>query len=337
MPVTIEKIAALAGVGRSTVSRALSSAQTSVHPKTREKILRIADDLNYMPSASARSMAGGRTSTIGLYWKHGREMVSPTLLAFLQGLSKELNRHHYNLLMAFGDIDEDHPPRMTVEKHVDGMIIAHSIDDGLMHLLRLNGIPVVIAHAGIREDCDCVTVDNERGAAECVAHLAQLGHRRIAYVNNTDPGFSPVAAEARLLGYIKGMARVKLTCPEGYEQYMETEARIEALYGNGDGPTALVCFDDIVAARSLGSLRAQRLRVPEDVSIIGFNDSETARAAHPPLTSVSLPLKDVGTQAAHMLLDRIESPGKPVRQFKLEETLVVRGSTGRAGAVCTRQ
>lgn len=332
MAVTIEKIAAVARVGRSTVSRALSGGQTSVHPRTREKILRIADDLNYMPSASARSMAGGSTSTIGLYWKHGREMVSPTLLAFLQGLSKELNKHRYNLLMAFGDIDEDHPPRMTVEKHVDGMIIAHSIDDGLLHLLRRNAIPVVLAHAGIREDCDCVTVDNERGAADCVEHLAQLGHRQIAYVNNTDPEFSPVAAEARLLGYIKGMARAKLTCPEGYEHYMETGERIEALYGNGDGPTALVCFDDIAAARSLECLRERNLRVPEDVSIIGFNDSETARAAHPPLSSVSLPLKDVGTQAARMLLERIASPGRPARQFKLEETLVVRGSTGPVGA-----
>jgi len=268
-----------------------------------------------------RSMAA-----IGLFWNHGELNLSPTLVQFLKGVSDVLNEHRYNLLLTFKGLSDAPAPRIITERHADGMLIAFDEDQSVMERLRRNRIPVVLTHAQLRDDCDCVAIDNEAGAQKCIEYLHKLGHRRIGYINA--PKHFHVSVDQRILGYLKAMTKFGLHAPGGYDEYKSAPERIEELYRSSYGPTALVCYDDAVAAVVVESLELRGLRIPEDVSIIGFNDSEYAKAGKPQLTSVRQPVERVGRTAAGMILERIKTPDRPFRQVKLPEELIVRGSTG---------
>ena len=326
--ITIRQIASAAGVAVSTASRALSDRKVSVHPDTRAKVLAVARRLDYMPSAPARLMGKKSMSAIGLFWNHGELNLAHSLVQFLKGVSDVLNERRYSLLLTFRGLSDDPMPRIIAERHTDGMLMAFDEDQRAMERLRRNRIPIVLTHAQLRDDCDCVVIDDEDGAHKCVEHLHSLGHRSIGYVNAG--AHSHVCVDRRILGYLKGMAEFGLQCPRGYEEHKTVHERIDELYNAGGGPTALLCFDDAVASVAAQALESRGLRIPEDVSVVGFNDSEYAKAGRPQLTSMRQPVERMGRMAAKMMLDRIETPDRPFRQVRLPEELIVRDSTGPA-------
>ena len=331
MKVTIDQIAAMAGVARSTVSRALSPDHQRVSAETRRRVLDIAKSMNYMPSGPARLLARRKTGTVGFYWNHGeiRTTHSPSLSGLLAGSSMLLTERRHNLLLALGNSDDASSARIINERFVDGMIIGFDEDEPVMSRLRDNGIPFVLAQTRVCDDCDCVTVDDEDAAGSCVKYLAELGHRCIAYVNN-DVVWHAASMEARAMGYVKAMAHLGLRTPDGYDRIEPIEQRIEELTTGVHTPTAVVCYDDGAAFSTIQILQERGFRVPDDISVIGFNDSEKASCSAVPITSASLPLVNIGRCAAGMLLDRIADPEIPVRQRKMKAELVVRASTAKA-------
>ncbi len=325
MAVTIDQVAAIAGVSRSTVSRALSMKKQRVSQATQERIRRIVQELGYMPSAPARRLASQSTATIGLYWNHGRVIGGGSLPLLMDGISEVLTEEGYNLLVALRGQAEEPAARMTSEKFVDGMIIAHNEDQVMRALFTRNGIPVVLAHSGLRDDCDCVAIDNAGAAGLCVDHLVKLGHRRIGYVNNCGTN-RHVSEQTRAAGYVTAMAHQGLRVSPDSDRFMPTAERLDQLLACDEPPTALICYDDDAAMEVIGSLNARGLRTPQDVSIIGFNDSQYACFTTPSLTSVRLPLAEVGVRAARLLLERIENPHTPFRGESLQTELIERSS-----------
>ena len=260
MTVTIDNIARVANVSPSTVSRALSDRSLPVHPETRSRILKIAEDLDYMPSAAARRVAARSMAGIGLYWNHGRMIPSPSLLPFLMGVTPLLNQRRYNLLLTFTAFGDDARPRIIDERHVDGMIIGFDQDAPVMERLRRNRIPVVLTHAQLRADVDCVTVDDEGAARKCVDYLWHIGHRRIGYINTVL--HHHISVQDRSLGFVKAMAEHGLQCQRGYDEPKPVPDRVDELYSGRDAPTALICYDDELAVHAKRLLASRGLTVP---------------------------------------------------------------------------
>ncbi len=328
---TIEQIAAFAGVARSTVSRALSPNPQRISASTRQKILRVAKELNYMPNASARLLGSRQTKAIGFYWNHGRIVGSSSFARLVEGISQVLTEKQYNLLLSLRSAGEGWNSRITSEKYVDGIVIAHDQDLPVMELYRSNNIPVVLAHAQLRDDCDCALVDDAHNAVICVEHLLQLGHRRIGYVNNAFFN-GHISLQERLAGYVRSMAAAGARISAGNGKYMPVADRIEQLFRNPDeSPTALLCYDDLLAVEVIQLLRKRSLRVPKDVSVVSFNDSPQADENHMNITSVHLPIEKVGESAATLLLQRLLKSDIPRKVIKHKGELVVRGSAESVG------
>ena len=328
MAVTISQIASLAGVAQSTASRALSSGNQRINPETKKKVREIARQLKYMPNASARLLVQKKTNAIGFYWNHGTVMVSASLTQMMTGISSVISDNNYNLLVALRGQGRNPSARLTSERLVDGMIIGHDQDQPVLDAFRYNNIPVVLAYMELREDFDSATIANSAAAAECVKYLAGLGHRHIGYLNNTITGGHVASEKQRIQGYMSEMLNQGLRGCVGYKEKKTVAQRIEDLFSADELPTALICYDDEVAYQAVKCLLDRGLRIPQDVSVIGFNDSEFARLSPVPLTSVTVPMDKLGSKVAEMLLGRIQNPDIPPRQVSIPTELVVRASTG---------
>ena len=327
MALTIDQIAAIAGVGRSTVSRALSPTPQRISASTRQKVLRVVKDLNYMPNASARLLGRRHTQTIGFYWNHGRIVGSGSFARLIEGISRALAKKQYNLLLSIRGAGDGWNSRITSEKYVDGIIIGHDQDLPVMAIFRSNNIPVVLAHAQLRDDCDCTLVDDQANAELCVEYLWKLGHRRIGYVDNTFFN-GHISLHERVNGYVRSMAAAGAKISPDNGKYMPVADRIEQLFKNPEkSPTALLCYDDLIAVEVIHLLRERNLNIPKDVGVVSFNDSVQAREDHMNITSVHLPIEKVGESAASFLLQRLENPDISRQVIKHKGKLVVRGST----------
>jgi DNA-binding LacI/PurR family transcriptional regulator len=333
-PPTLEQVAALAGVSRATVSRVVNGSP-KVSPAVRAQVERAVAKLGYVPNRAARSLVTRRADSVALVVSepHARFFSEPFFAGMVRGVSAALAETGVQLLLL---IAQDLPDRGWLERyvvggHVDGVLLAslHG-DDPLPGTLERAGVPAVLIGRPVDQAApgSYVDADNRGGAGKAVGHLARRGRRRIATITGSlDMG----VGQDRLEGYRDGLAAAGLAgAGELVETGDFTEEGGAAAMGRllerpGDPVDAVFAASDLMAAGALRALRAAGRRVPEEVAVVGFEDSAVARYAQPPLTTVRQSIEEMGRQATRLLLAQVAGEAGGMHLI-LDTELVVRAS-----------
>ncbi|MBI5304018.1 MAG: LacI family DNA-binding transcriptional regulator [Chloroflexi bacterium] len=330
---TLEEIARLAQVSRSTVSRVINE-NPNVSTATRQRVLAVVKELNYHPNAAARGLAAGRTRVLGLVIPMGVTALftDPYFPLLIQGVSSACNEHDHSVMLWIAEPEYE---RRTIRQvlHnglIDGVIVASQVmNDPVVDALLKSKLPFVLIGRHPSESAVNYTdVDNQNSAREAVAHLLRLGRRRIATI--TGPK-NMIAGADRLEGYLAGL-RAKGIAPDSdlivegdFTEEGGHAAMQQLLSSDLD---ALFAASDAMAAGALRALREAGRRVPQDVAVMGFDDMPFAARTDPPLTTVRQPIQRAGVVAAETLIDLIANPGSPPRRIILPTELVIRDSCG---------
>jgi LacI family transcriptional regulator, galactose operon repressor len=327
---TMSDVARTAGVSVATVSRVLSNGGAGVSPALRERVSAAVAELDYHPNHLPRNLRARSSRTIGLVIS---DIDNPFFTAIARGAEDVAHRRGYTMVLSNTDEDagrEEIALQTMAAERAAGVIVAstgqHS--DGVRRLIS-TGIPVVaLDRRIIGAHVDTVVVDNETAAYEAVSHLASLGHRRVAMVGG--PGkVSPILE--REAGYDRAVRDHGLeTGLLRHGDLREAAGRrttLELLY-ESPRPTAIFSVNNMSTIGVLHALRDLRLRAPEDVSVIGFDDIPTGDLLDPPISVVRQPTYQLGARAADLLLRRVAEPGAPVQEVVLAASLVLRPSTG---------
>lgn len=331
---TVRDVARVARVSTATVSRALSRPGI-VRPQTRKRIAQAVARLNYVSDGMARALSTRRTHTVGA--------VIPTLdnaiySVSTHSLQKTLEQGGYTLLLACHEFDLAAEARMVrafVERGVDGLVLV-----GTMHapatrkLLASLGVPCVFTWAVDKPRRNASVGFDNRAAGRLVAeHVLGLGHRRIGVISGRLRGND--RATDRLMGIRSALSVAGVPLPDAHveEAHYSLLAGGEALttlLGRAR-VTAVLCGNDVLAIGAIQAAQRAGIRVPDDLSVTGFDDMEFATVVTPALTTIRFPIAQVGTQAARHLIERIDGTTPP-RCIELPLALVVRQSTARAPA-----
>jgi len=331
----IKDVARRAGVHPSTVSRVLNPATRSmVSAELAERILAIADELDYRRNALASGLRTRKTYTIGIIIP---DLTNPVFPPIVRGAERTLDAHGYIAILADSG-SRDHGEREIIDKlrarDVDGLILATAKRrDPVVDACVDAGIPLVLVNRTVTQhNVAAVINDDELGVELALAHLLALGHRDIAYIGgptSTSTGhirYHAFLASAKRSGLVIDRTRLvnahAFTEPAG-------EAALNGLLDSNVDFTAVLTANDLLALGCYDALAAHGLSCPGDVSITGFNDMPFVDRFNPPLTTVHIPHDELGVEAADLLLERIEAPDAPAKQIRLEPRLVVRGSTAR--------
>ncbi|QHZ00174.1 Ribose operon repressor [Streptomyces sp. S4.7] len=330
---TLEAVAELAGVGRGTVSRVVNGAP-GVSAKARAAVETAITKLNYIPNPAARSLVTSRTDCVALVIpeSESRLAAEPYFSAVIRGVSTELADTEMQLLLILvRDRRElDRLTRFAAARRVDGvLLVSIHDDDPLPGLLEEMRMPTVLAgRRSPDESLSHVHSDNVGGAAAAVRHLIDAGRTRIATI--TGPLDMDVG-NSRLRGWREALAE-RGTAPDerlvAVSDFTEEGGRtaMSDLLDRAPGIDAVFAASDVMAAGALTELRERGRRVPDDVAVIGFDDSVIARHTTPALTSVRQPIEAIGRSITRLLLKEIAEPSTVHRQLLLPTTLVVRDS-----------
>jgi LacI family transcriptional regulator len=327
--VTIVDVASEAGVSYTTVSRVLNNKE-NVKPKTRERVLTAMTRLGYVVDQRARSLAGGRSQVIGLLV---HDLGTSYIGEIMRGIDAELAPAHYDLILY---TTHRHKTRESAyvatlaRGLVDGLLLVLPRDPGAyLETLRQHNFPhVLIDHRGVDEETPAVAAANRQGAYSATEHLIRLGHRRIGFITGA---MDQISAQDRLAGYRAALADHGIAFdPELVREgnffqpsgYVGASALLELPHP----PTAIFASNDVSAFGVMEAIRAHGLRIPEDVSVVGFDDIPQAAHVHPPLTTMRQPLEEMGHTATRMLLEYIQDPQRPIERVELPADLVVRES-----------
>jgi len=356
--VTLQTVADVVGVSRMTVSNAFSRPD-QLSTELRTRILAAAAELGYVgPDPAARGLARGSVGAVGLLTMSLRHTFSDEISTrFMGAIARELAPTGLALTLLPTPEPGDAGPAWDVA--VDGAIVYSCLPGSpAIELLRRRRVPLVHVDQPPDGDAPGVNVDDRAGARAAAQHLLDLGHRRIGIVTvglGEEPGVEArpahelLAATAghaphqRLLGWLDALdaAGVRPVVARQADNYVDTDAGAHALLGSGDPtaglPTAVLCFSDAVAEGTIRAARARGLRVPQDLSVVGFDDNGLAVWTDPPLTTVRQDVDAKGRAAVGALLDAIAARRAGVApvpdavpHVTLATELVVRGSTGPA-------
>ncbi len=322
----------MAGVSKSTAARALAN-YGSASPAVRARVAAAALQLTYRRNSLARSMITGSTHTIGLVVA---DIENPYFARSARGIADTAHAAGYEVLLANSDEDpatERAAVRTLFEKRVDGLIVAPASTTEVPHFVELatHGVPVVQLDRAVHDvPADAVVVNNEEAAENAIRHLLDLGHRRIALL--TSQGLASTN-QARLAGYLRAMASAGVPVDDALirmAEYRRDAASAEAVtvLRLPDPATAIFTTDNLL---SLGAFEGAQLAgcvVPDEVSLVGFDDLEWTTIVRPALTVIAQPTYELGATAARRLLARIEGDDGPPEVIVLETTFIIRNSTG---------
>ena len=326
---TIRNVAERAGVSKSLVSLVLrGSPHVSEH--RRQAVQAAARELGYRPNAVARSLVEGRTHLIGALVA---DLHNPFYAEFLDGLQESLHGDGLRMLIGNSQWDpafEDEAVESFLELRVDGLVLLGIAPTSETLIEATSYTPtVVVGERGIQlEGVDVVADDDELGAMLAIDHLVGLGHKRIAHIE----GARTSAGRFRCEGYLEAMRKhglapyIMVENGECTEESGRQAAR--ALLTREPRPTAIFAANDTVALGVLSAAGELGLRVPQDLSVVGYDNTHLAAVHHISLTSVDQPRRIMGRSAAALLSDRISDPGQPARLRQVTPSLVVRRSTG---------
>jgi LacI family transcriptional regulator len=335
-PVTITTIAHEAGVSIASVSRVLNGLAT--RPATERKVREAAERLGYVPNHAARSLQSRRTGQVAFAMA---DISNPVYQAMTRQIQHTLRVGGYRLLLhsTDGDVkDEQELLDSLAQRYVDGLIICPiRITEEHLAGMRATSVPVVsVGWVGDEPPVDSVLTDASTGITLAVRHLFETGKRRIAFLNGP---LDTVPGQERLRGYRTGLARVDIAYDESLvttrDFYRADGAAMASeLLGSTPDVDALVCANDMIAIGALDVLRDRGARVPEEIAVVGMDDTDLATMCWRPLTSVSLGSVEQARIAAAMLLDRLTAdrtaPPVRARVATVPPQLVVRASSDPA-------
>ena len=332
--VTSQDVADLAGVSRTTVSFVLNNVKgMNISSETRQKVLEAAESLSYIPDASAQALASRRTKAIGLVMTRSPHHIAtdaflPQIVGGLMDVVKERK-----LRLLFESVDVEHQDRAYLElaraKHIDGMILlTPRIDDAGLKKLEQVDIPTVLMGEIAGTNLFSVDVDNRLAAQNAVEYLVKLGHTKIACITNAPQNFT--SSFDRILGYKDALLSAGITFDDRLIRYGDFDPQsgykqMKSLLA-GRLFTAVFVASDNVAIGAKAALREAGLRVPEDISMIGFDDIPWAQFSDPPLTTIRLPAQKLARTACVVLMDLVQGKDPPTRKQILDTELVIRKS-----------
>lgn len=315
--ITIYDIAKKANVSAMTVSKVINQTGR-ISSATRERVQQVIDELGYIPNSNARSLVLQRTGILSLLIT---DITNPFYTTLARGAEDAAHERGYRLL--FANSDEDYGKEKSyvealLSTRVDGVLFAPAGDRSLDHLqqLQARSIPFVILDRTVPGiTSDVIAGDSREGALQLMRYLVKLGHRRIALVNG-----SPDVSTARLReqGYMEGLQEAGLDADPSfvlrtdYRDFRDEHA-LHSLLDGPDGPTAIFAANNLVAIGVIRILRKKGLAVPDDVSVVCFDDLDAASAFDPFLTVAAQPAYEFGVRGMRMLIDRIEdkAPAEP--------------------------
>jgi LacI family transcriptional regulator len=330
---SIKDVARAAGVSTATVSHVINNTRF-VTSETRARVLRAVEECDYYPNAHARGLVSGRSSILGLIVSDITNPFFPELVKSIESAGFERG---YDVILSNTDYDPgrtSHYVRRLIERQVAGVALMTSeLDPALVCELARRHVSVVFLDLdapGVNMSNLCI--DYEGGIDEAVRHLAALGHERIAFVG----GPPRLRSAVRRSEAFRQSFRRYLPCApppafvEGDFKFDGGRAAARELFSRGRLPTAVVAANDMMALGVLHECRAASVRVPEDVSIVGFDDVAFASISQPALTTVCLPRRELGRLAVEALLETVEHPERRGVERRVPTYLIERGSTGPA-------
>jgi LacI family transcriptional regulator len=325
--VTIVDVAREAGVSYATVSRVLN-ADPYVKLETRERVAAALDRMGYVANRQARSLRTGRSQMVGLL---ARDLGTGYIGQIIAGIDAEVAETEYEVLL-FTTHHKARAPEY-VATFVGGMadgillILPYEIEAYSEMLNRRRYPHVLIDYEGAAMG-PAISADNRQGAYDGAAYLLELGHRRLGFITGD---LTLGSARTRLLGFRQalancGVAEDPALIVEGDYQQPSGYVGAQALLRLAQPPTAIFASNDVMAFGVMEAIREAGLRIPADVSVLGFDDIPQATGVSPMLTTVRQPLEEMGRQAVRMLMAYIDDPGRPYEYRELPTELVMRGS-----------
>ncbi|WP_438446690.1 LacI family DNA-binding transcriptional regulator [Gorillibacterium sp. sgz5001074] len=334
MSVTIKDIARLAQVSHTTVSRALNDSPL-INSETKEKIKQIAEEMGYTPNFSAKSLVMDRSYNIGLFFS---TLATGTSAGFFYETVRGVNsviKEGYNMVVR--GIDDYEHFRSIHRKSFDGVIVMSqsSKDDPFLRHLGEAGIPHIVLNRRVDAPKGMnILSDDCQGAYKAVEHLIRHGHRRIAIIEGKE-GFQSTAE--RKEGYLKAMTDHGIPCEPEYQAKGNYDLKsgynaMRKLLKLEPRPTAVFCQNDDMAVGAMKAIAEERLDVPGDISVVGFDDSMFSAFLSPALTTVKRPIEEISRQGAMLLLESIENKQHTGDIIHLNTELVVRESVRKPPA-----
>lgn len=329
---SLKDVADRAGVSTATVSRVLNNLSV-VKGSTRTRVLKAVADLNYHPNLHARTLAGGKSSTIGMI---ASNLENPFFFDVFRALETQAHLRGYEVVVANTGYNPEQLVRsvqLMIGRRVAGLaVIVSEMDQDLMQQLTASRIPCVFYDVGAaRKNISNIRVNYSLGIQRLVEHLYGLGHRRLAFVGH-DSSLGPTGEREKT--FVEAVTRygdeVSFRTAADRDGLAGGRQAAHALLANGFRPSAIICVNDFMAVGVMRELRAQGLRVPRDVSVTGFDDIELSQFCDPPLTTVHIPREEIGRLAFEALIPESGHATPAGREIVLEPQLVLRESTGPA-------
>lgn len=331
MKVKIIDLAKSLGTSTSTVSRALNDAP-GVSEELRAKIVKAARDMGYMPDQGARNLVKRTTGNIGLYVPRGLFFVmsNPFFAQVLLGISDVIDDMGYNYILSTSPLQHR---KMFRTNLVDGIIMfALRLGDPYIRELEEGGFPsVIVGSYNPSVDMPAVRPDDYQGMYAAVNHLAEMGHKKIALLNGPLSSFKSVAC---LDAYRRSLMEHELD--DIYEKAVSGEFVAEwgleganTLFNEKDRPSAIACANDLIAMGVYRAAHERGLKIPDDISVVGFGDFPSAVYLSPSLTTVHTPMREMGYEAAKVLVEKMKGTSSAEHKALFQTSLVVRESVRR--------
>lgn len=327
---TIKDIAKRVGVSTATVSHVINKTRF-VSEGLKQKILQAIQELNYQPNAIARSLVKRKTHTIGIIIS---DIMNPFYTAIVRGIEDVTYKSGYNVMLCNTDEDPEKERlyvQVLLEKRIDGLAISTAFRDGIHPLLpQLKMIPLVnIVRKMKGLSADAVMGDNIGGAYKAIEHLIELGHRRIGIISG--PSGLSSGAE-RLKGCKEAFEDHRLTIDHGLIKFGDFKKEsgyhlTKEIFLRSDPPTAIFVTNNQMTIGALSALNELKMRIPEDISLISFDDMEWYSFLNPPITTVEHSPYLMGKKAGELLLQRISKKRKKPKKVLFQSNLIIRKST----------
>ena len=326
MSITLSQLAELVGRSKTQVSHALTG-RGRVSPELVKEVHRIARKHGYMPHGPARALRRGRKDAYAVLWVGDYPGEFDNLIA--SGVQAWLDEHApRHLILTRAKEPTGEISRAVTENWVDGVILANTALPDVAEYRDEIPLPTVVVnhHANALSSVSC---DDQKAAQTAVEHLVRLGHRRIAYVyvSKHPSGHRHSSIAARLKGYRSACRQRGLVPHEYPDGAPSLEKDIVRLRHSSERPTAILCYSDHDSLAVFNVLARRGIRVPDEVSIMGFDDSHVCECAFVPLSTMKIPFKEMGRHACRLLEERIENPALPLEHVVLDARLIERAST----------
>lgn len=333
MSITINDVARKAKVSKTTISRYLNKQFSNMSEETRQRISVAIEELGYQPNIVARGLKRKRIQTIGVLVAN---ILNPYSTEIVRGIEDVCKSWNFNMIVCNADDDprkQQEYLEMLHAKHIDGFIIqpAEGNADGLMALYR-NSVPLVLIDRRLPElKVDTVTVNNRLSSKRAIEYLIKLGHSRIALL--TSPINNISSRQERFEGYLDALKNAGFKQKEEYVKILSPQSTayqaVKELLTLNEPPTALFTINGRVTLETLMALKKLKVRVPTDLSLIGFDNPEWAEIVEPPVTTVAQPVYKLGVTAANLLLQHIQGKtrgGNKPKTIIFDTELIIRES-----------